>query len=93
VALLTAATAAGAAENSVHITANQIRRGLRQRLRIEPILGSKVLTFCVAQFSHTPQEGRIQMRDIWHLAQIADHRHRRLLRSGRERPCCCAGNR
>jgi len=75
-------------ENSVDITANQIGRSLRQRLRVGSILGRKVLAFHVAQFSHTPVEGRIvcecsQMLNIWHLGQMADHRHRRLLRPRR----------
>jgi hypothetical protein len=75
-------------ENSTHFTANQIGHSLRQRLRLSSVLGREVFAFYVAQFSHAPLEGRIQMGRIRYLGQIADHRHLRLLGASRERPCC-----
>jgi hypothetical protein len=81
-----------AAAKSAHLEVNQIGRSLRQRLWLNPVFGREVFALHVAKFSHTPLEGRIQMRDIRHIGQIADHRHRRILRVARERPYRRADN-
>src|SRR5262249_58109250 len=83
---------AASCDDHTHMTVGELRRKCRQSIVLAlrpPILDRDILTLDIACFfqalAKRAQTVRIQVRRG--SAEKSDHRHRRLLRARRERPC------